>query len=48
MWVVLGECVQDEGVHVGEDLGRGTRGAAVGWSLDGAAPAALVEGVDLE
>jgi hypothetical protein len=35
-------------VEVGQDLGRGTREAALGGLVDRAAPASLVEGVDLE
>jgi hypothetical protein len=45
---MLGEGVQDEIVEVGQDLGCGAGEAAFGGGVDGAAPAALVEGVDLE
>lgn len=45
---MLADGVQDEGVQVGQDLGGGARGAAVGGLVDGTAPAALIKGMDLE
>lgn len=45
---MLGEDGEDEGVQVVEDGGGGARGAAVGGGVDATAPAALVEGVDLD